>query len=191
MISAPDTRVIGIDRSQKMLAHAKQLSAGFSGITYKKANMRRLSHHVSPKSVDVFLALFAFCCLRTEKQIQGVLQQLAGVLRQGGIGVIQIPHPADAFFPEKSAWAKDFGQHQSYFDAGRLMRRRLRTSKGTHVIAARFHLPLSHYIRAIARAGFRIVDAIEPRPSESTLQTYPDLEREARWPSSIIFVVTR
>jgi hypothetical protein len=54
-----------------------------------------------------------------------------------------------------------------------------------------FHRTLSSAIASFRRAGFRLVDIVEPTMSERQHRNFPGMEDERRVPNFIIYVVER
>jgi hypothetical protein len=54
-----------------------------------------------------------------------------------------------------------------------------------------FHRSLSTYVRGFLKAGFIMVDLIEPTLAEDELKDYPQLDDELRVPNFIIYVLKR
>jgi ubiquinone/menaquinone biosynthesis C-methylase UbiE len=181
--------VIGIDISKRMLEEAERHSAPPANIVYLRGDMVQLAKHVPPSSVDLCISIFGCCCVRNLEELVQTFKQMRKVVRVGGASLIQIPHPLESFFTEKSSWVSDIDLPGNYFESGKVIRRKLKTTDGAWLLVARHHFTISNYTDAMSGAGFRIAQVIEPRPSSEVLRTYPTLAREAKLPSSIIFIL--
>jgi len=182
--------VIGVDISKKMLDEARSRWTS-DKITYVQCRLDRLARVLKPESADLCLALFSVCCVKDRPELCRTFLNMYRILKPKKYAIIQIPHPADSFFKERSFWYKDVDQDATYFERGALIRRKLRTTGGEWLLVARRHFPLADYFLALTSAGFIVKCLLEPVPSRQTLRRWPTLSREARFPSSVIFICQR
>jgi SAM-dependent methyltransferase len=182
--------VIGVDISKKMLDEAR---SGWTSdkITYVQGRLDRLADVLKPESADLCLALFSVCCMKDRPELHRTFLNMYKILKPKKHAIIQIPHPADSFFRERSLWYKDIDRDATYFDRGAVVRRKLRTTGGEWLLVARHHFPLADYFLALTSAGFIVKCLLEPVPSRQTIRRWPTLSREARFPSSVIFICQR
>jgi len=186
---APYTnQVVGVDLSEAMLEEARSRSQTWKNISYVHADFETLATEFSAGSFSLCLALFAVCCAESAETLNTLFRGIAAVLRANGRAIIQIPHPSDSFFRERSEWFRDVDRLDDYFAEAALVKRELRTTEDEWLLVGRYHYPLSIYVNAMIRAGLTIDRVIEPKASPEVVDRWPDLAREARLPSSMIFV---
>lgn len=191
MVGSFAKSVVGIDRSGAMLSEARRLSSAQLNIEYIKADIVDLQDVRLPWRADLVLALYALCCLRRKAEIGQACRGMFVALKEGGHVIVQIPHPMDEFLAESPTWWQDMDKHDSYFDEGVFIRRKLRTLNGRWLVVARYHHPLSTYITSLADAGFVIKAIYEPKPTAAQVQVDPTLARELRVPYTLVFLAQR
>jgi SAM-dependent methyltransferase len=184
-------RVIGVDSSSRMLAEAQKRSGHLQNVAYIRGRLENLGSYVGSETIDICLALYAVCCIASIRDLRRVFRQIHSVLKPGGYAIIQIPHPLDGLLQEPSSWFEEVDELGSYFRAGELIRRKLKTVDGEWLLVARYHYPISSYFTAISSSGLLIMDLLEPKPSKEVIERYPTLSREAKFPASMIFVTQR
>lgn len=189
LVSPFAKNVVGIDISQQMILEAEKHTPPGSKTTYIKGDMTQLTDHISPRSIDLCLSIFGYCCMKNLPELKAAIKQMRTVLTDSGAAIIQIPHPLEGFFKQPSQWVQEVDAPESYFKVGVPLRRRLRTVDGKWLVVARHHFTLSNYMEAILEAGFRIMQVLEPAPTASVLESHPSLAREARLPSSMFFIL--
>jgi SAM-dependent methyltransferase len=191
LVSPFAKQVVGVDLSKHMCQVAQRLSRAYRNIRYVRGDLMAMPRILPNIRADVCLAVFAVCCMRSKKELARAFRSMYGVVRPGGHLIAQIPHPAESFFTERSAWHKDADKMRSYFNEGQLCRRRLRTVNGDWLLVARYHFTLATYFTELARAGFLIRTIVEPRASPTLVRKFPSMKRESHLPSTLMVVAQR
>jgi len=100
-------KVEGADISEELIAQAKHLSDG--RIVYHVASADNLSF-AKDKSFDIATIVLA---LQNIQEMEGAIQEVSRVLRDGGRLVLVLMHPAFRV-PERSSWGFDEGKRTQY-----------------------------------------------------------------------------
>jgi SAM-dependent methyltransferase len=180
--------VIGLDKSRSMIAEAECI-AGPPNVHYVRSDMLKATKIIAPNSIDLAVSIFGYCSQHDEEELGNAFDEARKVLRPAGFMLVQLPHPAEPFFGDRSSWARDLDTPKTYFANGSTVRRKLRLASGREVLVGRHHFSLAAYVSAITNAGFSICEFLEPRPSSELLERFPDLRFEATYPTSILLVL--
>jgi SAM-dependent methyltransferase len=183
--------VIGVDVSKNMLKEAQRRTKKMPNISFVRTRMEHVGDVLRPGAIDLCLALYSVCSLKTHEELETLFQHIYRTLAPGGHVIVQVPHPFDSFVREPSAWFRDNHRMMSYFDSGHNVRRQLKTVNDEWVNAARYHHTVSEYINALANAGLHITSMIEPPAPKAAVQQHPSLAREQRFPASMVIVAQR
>jgi SAM-dependent methyltransferase len=191
LVSPFAKEVIGIDISSRMLTEARKLSSNFANISYVRADILNLGRYIKPETIDLCLALYAVCCIGSKKKLTEAFKQFYSVLKRGAYAIVQIPHPLESYFSSRSYWCKDINSVGSYFNEGRLIRRKLRNVDNKWLLVARYHYSIYRYLNSMIFAGFIIKEIFEPKASSDVIRKYQTLRRESYVPTSLIVLVQK
>lgn len=191
LISPFAKSVIGIDISRNMLREATNRTKGLPNVSFIRGRMENIGDTVRPESIDLCLALYAVCSVKTQAALESLFHNIHRTVAPGGHLILQVPHPFDAFVREPSAWFHDSHRMMSYFDTGHFVHRKLKTVDDEWVDAARYHHTISEYINALTATGLHIVKMIEPAAPTEAVKEHSSLAREQRYPASMIVVARR
>jgi ubiquinone/menaquinone biosynthesis C-methylase UbiE len=180
-------RVVGVDISSRMVAHAKSLEAREAlGIEYHVGDAAELDAMLEERSFDMAVSCVALQDMPATPQ---VFRAVHRVLRSGGRFVASITHPCgDMPYRE---WELDASGRKRwlcldrYFDRGPI--EYVWKGWGRAFTTAALHAPLEDWFGWILDAGFRIAGFREPVPSAAALAAHPDLEDATRMPYFVIF----
>lgn len=185
-IAARGASVTAIDASPGLIERAR---AHGGEIDYRVADAQTLADALAPEagSFDSAVSLMA---LMNIEDLDAVLAGAAAVLREGGVLVAVILHPAFRT-PRQTAWGFEGGQAESQRQFRRVdaylgesaipitMNPGAHASGEEAVTTTTFHRPISRYVEAARRAGL-LIDTIEEWPSERTSDSGPRAEEENR-----------
>jgi SAM-dependent methyltransferase len=119
---------------------------------------------------------------------QAALESFHRVLTDGGLLVFSSSHPC--FTTPDCGWVRDedgnklYWKVDRYFVEGTYEQMLPRDTEDPVLI---YHRTLSNYIRTLLRAGFELLDVIEPRPAEEMLERYPAFRDDLRMSHFIVF----
>ncbi|WP_199434538.1 class I SAM-dependent methyltransferase [Qaidamihabitans albus] len=153
-LTAQGARVVAFDLSGGMLRHAR---AGNEGTGLRPALLQADAERLPLAGASFDTACSAFGAVPFVASLDAVFGEVARVLRPGGRWVFAVTHPMRWMFPD------DPGPHgltvtQPYFDRTPYVEVDA-TGAATYV---EYHRTLGDFVRALAAAGFRLVDLVEP-----------------------------
>ncbi|WP_216206895.1 class I SAM-dependent methyltransferase [Amycolatopsis aidingensis] len=147
-------RAVGIDLSAGMLRHA----LADHRRTGADAPLIQASAERLPLATGSFDAVCsAFGAVPFVAELDAVFAEVARVLRPGGRWVFAVTHPMRWIFPDDPGPA-GLTATQPYFDRTPYVEV---NAEGTATYVE-YHRTMGDYVRALARAGFRLADLIEP-----------------------------
>jgi SAM-dependent methyltransferase len=179
-LAARGARVTGIDISPRMIEHAKrQESAEPLGIDYHVLDAATLPADFALHSFDLATSCLA---LQDMPNVEKVFQGVRRLLRPGGRFVASIAHPCtDMPF---RAWERDGGGNKRWLCVDRYFERGPFQYEwsgwGQDFTTEAIHATLEDWFGWILNAGFQLRGLKEPRPSDESLRSRPDLEDAAR-----------
>lgn len=156
--------VVGIDVSLSQLRHSHRIDdrTGAS-VPVAQADAQRLPF--APESFDIVCS--AFGAFPFVPDAAAALGEAARVLRPGGRLVFAVSHPIRWCFPddptERGLVARD-----SYFDR----RAYVEEDRGGEAVYVEHHHTLGDWVRAVAGAGLRLTDLVEPEWPEDNDQVW-------------------
>ena len=159
-------RIICIEPSIQSLRISRKMLKAFSRVEYINAELEK-THLVGLESSTTFLASMV---LSATADIRGFAKTLAAAAPSGSRFIATIPHPC--FWPrywgyESEEW---FSYSKELFIQAPFKISLSRTSCcTTHV-----HRPIEAYIELFSSLGFRLIDMLEPLPSEEVQGFYPN-----------------
>lgn len=154
--------VVGIDSSPTLVALARVAGC------YEEIKCGDAA--TLPWTAHAFDLALAYMTLHDIEDLQGAISEIARVLEFGGRLCLAIVHPLNRL-PE----ALD-----DYFDERRFANKFERD--GVSMTFEGIDRPLEAYTRALTRAGFRIEELREPRPTAAALASAPKLAKAADRP---------
>jgi SAM-dependent methyltransferase len=177
--------VVALDLSAGMLARAAELNRSTGiGVPLLQADAGALP--VAPGCVDVVCS--AFGGLPFVADVEGVLVEVARVLRPGGRFVASVNHPMRWPFPD-SPDPEDLRIVSSYFDR----RPHVETDDAGRTVYAEHHRTVGDWVRAVVGAGLVLEDLIEPEWTPGRTQNWGQWspERGALVPGTLILVCAK
>lgn len=168
--------VVAADISPELIAKAKlQASSALFQVA--------ASHHLAFAKENSFDAVTVVLALQNIERLQATIAECARVLKPGGMFAIVLNHPSFRI-PKKSSWSFDPETNVQYrridgylheFKTAIVMNPGARGAQEQTTVS--FHRPLQEYVKALAKAGFAIVD-IEEWISHKKSQNGPKQKAE-------------
>jgi ubiquinone/menaquinone biosynthesis C-methylase UbiE len=184
-------RVTGIDISPRMIEHAKHLeSLEPLGIEYHVLDAAELPATFARHSFDMATSCLA---LQDMPRVEKVFQGVRLLLRPGGRFVASIAHPCTD--TPCRTWGRDGSGTkrglcaERYFERGPIQYQW--SGWGQEFTTEAMHATLEDWFRWMVQAGFQVRSLHEPRPTEETIRSRPELEDAARVPYYLFFDLIR
>lgn len=177
--------VVATDVSGGMLAQARALDS-VTGVTVPTVQADARALPFADASVDVVFT--AYGALPFVPDPERVHAEVWRVLRPGGRWVFSVTHPVRWAFPDDPG-PRGLTADRSYFDRTPYVE----TDGAGRVRYAEYHRTLGDHVRALAGAGFRLLDLVEPEwpaGSDHVWGGWSRLRGE-RLPGTAIFVCAR
>jgi SAM-dependent methyltransferase len=171
-------QVLGIDVSEKMLAHARAASPD-TAIIYTKADMEHIE--LSPGSFDL---VYSSLALHYIEHLEELLSQVHRALVPGGRFVFSVEHPAFTA-PAEPGWRVDAAGRKTwpidgYSDEG---------PRSTDWLAKgviKQHRTLATYINMLLGLGFALSHVEEWGPTPEQIAARPNLADERQRPPFLL-----
>lgn len=156
--------VLGIDVSEKMLAHAiEQLG---DRAEFVQADLGEPLDFLADDSFDGIVSALALSYVEDWTHVFSEFQRL---LRPGGFLVFSTGHPLDQFPPEND-------QGENYFEIESI-------TKSWAVDVPYYRRPFSAILNPVLENGFQLDTILEPQPTEAFKERRPErYEKESRYP---------
>jgi ubiquinone/menaquinone biosynthesis C-methylase UbiE len=185
-------KVTGIDIS-KMIDYAIEIESKENlGINYYHLNAEKLLDKFKKGSFDKVICNMA---IQDIEKYDIIIQSIASVLKENGIFVFSLPHPAFGWptctrliIPDDSKRNEDkirivldyFDERPTVFSTGFDPPRNLPTLN--------FHRPISKYINELVKNNLIIREMSEPKASEELVQKFPKNAYldDDKWPDFMI-----
>lgn len=173
--------VLGTDISQNMIDGAVRMNA-MPQVEYKVMAIEDMAFR--PGSFDIVISSLTFHYLSSFDE---VAEQIYGYLTPGGTFVFSAEHPVFTARGDQQWHTGPDGKNEhwpvdNYFAEGR------RTSIFLGEEVTKYHKTLTTYINGLLKAGFRIKEFQEARPSDDMLANIPGMQDELRRP--MMFLVS-
>jgi SAM-dependent methyltransferase len=177
-LAARGARVVGVDVSAEMIAHAIAKNDRTSpGIHYEVASCANLERFAG----EQFDLVTSFMALMDTADLEAVVGEFQKITKPGGRLAIMVRHPC-FFTPGYSIFKDRQGVRAGltvarYFERNAYRERWRFASKdsGTFEVM-RFPHTLSDYVCALIKHGFRVASIQEPQPSDAMCEMLPNLK---------------
>lgn len=171
--------VIGIDISERMLEEAKKMTHS-KDIKYINKSIENIDY--GPNTFDVVISSLAFHYV---KSFEEICMKVNKCLASSGDFIFSVEHPIftaqghqDWYYDEDGNimhWPLD-----NYFTEG------IRNTNFLGEEITKYHKTLTTYINGLIKAGFEIMEVIEPKPEESMLKDNLEMQYELRRPMMLL-----
>lgn len=172
--------VTAIDYSSKMVEIAKKRTKLNLNIEILQSNCEDL-HLIEKETFDLVVSNMVIQDLENYEQ---AFKEIYRVLQNDGIFIFSILHPC--FQTPESGWEKGQNGEKLYWKVDNYFYEGGYEQRGMERVIF-YHRTLTSYVKAITKAGFQIVDIVEPTPSEEMLEKYPLFREDFRSPDFIVF----
>jgi len=173
-LKARGYRVVGVEGSPTLAAAAREADPDFEVHLADAARMP-----LAGGCADLAVASMS---LLNMDDLDGVVREVARVLRLGGRFVFSTVHPANSLKPLGGFEENGEGYFSTYTYAEE------RTRGGLTMTFHDTHRPLGAYMGALERAGLLVEAVREPVPDDDHVAAFPYVER---WRRAPIFLLAR
>lgn len=183
ILARKGAKATGIDFSEKMIRFAKQEEEKEKlDICYKVMDAANLAKFRN----DHFDLVTCFMSLQDIKDFKKAISEVARVLKEGGRFIFSIPHPCSEKMRLNKHRGKKISAAERYFGAMEYtiewnMERLTKLFRTTS-----FHRTLTGYFDALCRSKLLVKRLVEPRPTQTELRKYPELQDVLAIPQSVI-----
>lgn len=168
VLSERSDAITGVDASSKSIAIAMAHRGSRNNIQYHATSVEEFAITRSRGSYTLGVANMV---LMDAPSLEGVLVAIASLLAPSALFIATITHPF--FWP--LYWGYAFDPWFNY-SAELSIEAPFRISLDKDVLSytSHFHRPLGSYITAMGKAGFKLLELVEPMPSRNVEARYPD-----------------
>jgi len=176
--------VTGIDFSEEMLAIAQERTNPALGIRYVHDNCEKMDCF----DIELFDIIVSNMVLQDLSDHKAALRSMYRVLVDRGLLIFSIPHPC--FSTPNCGWVRDnkgkklYWKVDRYFEEG-AFEQDCPPNTGEGLLL--FHRTLSTYLKDLSNVNFKLLDVVEPKPSEEMLSQYPEFVDDLRMSHFIVF----
>ncbi|WP_202081185.1 class I SAM-dependent methyltransferase [Caldalkalibacillus salinus] len=188
MLSKLGASVLGIDYSNKMLEIAKDRTPKSLDIRYEHGNLEDLSF-LEDQSFDLIVSNMV---IQDLSEYDRAINEMYRLLVDGGWFIFSILHPC--FITPGSGWVKSedgeklYWKVDNYFYEG-AYEQAIPLDQDEKLVY--FHRTLTSYVDTVIRAGFRIEQLVEPKPSSEILEKYPSFTEDFRCSDFLVFKLAK
>jgi SAM-dependent methyltransferase len=176
--------VIGVDISEKMLAHAAALTHD-AAIEYRRTAIEDINFPAN--TFDVVISSLALHYVERFDLVCRKIQQCLGV---GGTFVMSVEHPIFTAV-EAQDWHYAANGERLHWPVDNYQQQDLRHTQWLADDVIKYHRTIETYVNSLIDAGFRISRLLEPAPTAEMLNENPDWADECRRPMFLLLAAVR
>lgn len=176
--------VIGIDLSEKMLAHAKELTND-PKIEYRQLAIEDMEF--SANEFDVVISSLAFHYV---ERFDLICQKVHRCLIPGGFFIFSVEHPVFTAVAAQE-WHYDSDGERLHWPVDNYQQEGLRYTQWMDGDVIKYHRTMETYVNTAIDCGFQISKLIEPRLSSDMLSKHPSWIDENRRPMFLLIAAIR
>lgn len=187
LLAERGSQVTAVDYSKRFLEIARDRSATFPNIDFIHANLENLD----VLSAHTFEFIVSCLVLQNVPDYQSALKEMYRVLRPGGACILAITHPC---FSSDASWVRDANGKKLHWKIDNYFYERgyeiqiVSDSKNNPI---NFHRTLTSYHQAILAAEFTIKQLLEPCPTMTAIEKYPDIVDDLRMSHFLVFYLSK
>lgn len=148
--------VRGVDISAKAIDKAKDKYS--RNINYELITNSDISH-IKPNTFDCAVVNFVLCCIKDDKEVRKILNQIYERLKDNGVLVMLEPHPNALGYDFISMYR----EKPAAIESGIPIKVQL---SGLGKTFEDYWRPQEEYLKLLEDSGFRVVEVIEPTPNQ-------------------------
>lgn len=176
----------GLDISETMIERAK---TEYPEGKYLVASATEFSTHYQEK-FDVILPIMLYPAFSNKADIQKSLSECKAVLKEGGVVLVGVSHPAYDQYMQKGVLGKEGVEtdFQGYFKSGQKMLVSHNFDGGVMTFED-YHWTIQDYVDCIAQAGLSVVGFDECPPGPEVQKEDPEFfEKRTKFPTYLLLV---
>ena len=180
-IASLSARVTGVDLSSASVAIARKTCAQSPNASFYVGTAEEFAYS---RSDCRFTTAISNMTLMDCMNLDSVLSATASLLDGNGSFIATITHPW--FWPQY--WGYADAPWFNYRNETILETTFRISGEATDCVTTHVHRPLSHYLKSLSQAGFRVDQILEPFPCEEVHNLYPE-----RWkfPRFLVFLASK
>ncbi|OQA48135.1 MAG: Phthiotriol/phenolphthiotriol dimycocerosates methyltransferase [Firmicutes bacterium ADurb.Bin300] len=171
-------RVAGVDISEKMLDIAKIENPG---VEFINADMSDLSF-----VKDKYDVVFSSLAVHYVENFSLFVEQIFNILTPGGYFIFSQESPLTTAPIDGAKWVKDENGNVSHYRLTDYSRSGKRSTSWIVDGVVKYHRTFSDIINALCDAGFVIEKALEPIPTQETINRDPKWEKDLHKPNFLL-----
>lgn len=170
---------MGIDLSENMLAGARERNTS-AYIEYQCTALEDFDYQAN--TYDIVISSLTFHYIQSFKEI---CQKVHLCLTQGGQFVFSVEHPIFTAYGSQD-WYYDQNGNRLHWPVDTYFKEGLRKAIFLDEEVTKYHKTLTTYINELIKAGFEIVEVVEPQPDTDSLNTIEGMRDELRRPMMLL-----
>lgn len=171
--------MVGIDSSRRMLEVARAKNAS-PAVEYRCCGIEAFDY--PEQAFDLVVSSLA---LHYVEDLDAVYRQVYRTLRPGGIFAFSVEHPVFTAAGRQD-WAYDAEGRKLHWPVDAYFLEGSREACFLGETVRKQHRTLTHVVRGLLQAGFRLGDLVEPQPSAEMLRRFPEMQEEMRRPMMLL-----
>jgi SAM-dependent methyltransferase len=177
-------QVTGVDLSERMLAHAREINAD-PAIDYRQMAIEDIDF--APGSFDVVISSLA---LHYIEPLALVFAKVADLLVTGGRLIFSVEHPVFTA-REQQDWHYDHDGKILHWPLDDYQDEGVRHSTWMSDDIVKYHRTFSTLVNLLISAGLQIEKIAEPQPHPDMLKQRPDMQNESRRPMFLLIAASK
>ncbi len=182
--AAGAARVLAVDRSERMLARARELGDAQGSIVFRRGDIGELD--VPNASVDL---VYSALVLHYVDDLQPLLRAIERWLTRGGRFVFSVEHPLFTA-PSRPRWQTN-ADGSVVWPLDRYLAEGERVTDWLAPGVVKFHRTLATYANGLIEAGFEMLRMVEWAPDAAQIATHPEWAPEVHRPPFLLVSARR
>jgi len=176
--------VVGVDLSEKMLTHARELTDD-PRIEYRRSAIEDIDFPAY--EFDVVISSLA---LHYVQHFDHVCRKVHHCLADGGAFVFSVEHPVFTALASQQ-WCLGPQGERLHWPVDDYQKEGPRHTQWMADDVIKYHRTVATYVNTLIHSGFRIVKLSEPEPAPEMLAKHPDMEDECRRPLFLLIAAAK
>lgn len=176
--------VVGVDLSEKMLAHARELTND-PGVEYRRSAIEDIDF--PSNAFDVVISSLA---LHYVERFDLVCQKIHQCLISGGPFIMSVEHPVFTAVASQE-WCYGVNGERLHWPLDNYQQEGCQHTQWMADDVIKYHRTIATYLNTLISSGFQISKLLEPTPTPEMLIENPDWKDECRRPMFLLIAAVR